>query len=132
MSEYRDTHKTAGAIRAAAFDLCQQLKHTHRHDDAAELHDSIAKALPLNPETPAAVSRAAAELLGALELADKLLGELQVHNLDDADSLNTLALINNAIELAYGGTDFNCTSCNRPEEECSADPCEAVLKERES
>lgn len=130
MTDYRDTHKTAGAIRGAAFDLSQQLKHTHRHDDAAQLHDSIVRALPENPETPAAVSRAAAVLLDALHLADQLLVQLNCHMLNDDEDLSTLAHIHNALELAAEGTAFVCTGCNRPEDECSEDPCKTVQRER--
>lgn len=57
--DFRDTHKTVGAIRGAAFDLCQALLGTPHHDAAAELHDSICRALPGDNDRTAAEVREA-------------------------------------------------------------------------
>ena len=82
----------------------------------------------LLPET--ASSRQPNILLDALILASKLLEQLNCHMLNEDEDLHTLAVIHNAIEAAQGGACFCCTGCNRPEEECSEDPCKTVQKER--
>ena len=64
---WRDTYKTAGDIRSAAFQLSHP-EHARHPVTAAELHDSICRALPSHPETPATVSRSAVDLLAACEL----------------------------------------------------------------
>lgn len=35
-------------------------------------------------------------------------------------------------ELVEDGEEFTCTACGRAEDDCSADPCEAVIEDRES
>lgn len=62
---YRDTFKTVGEIRGAAFDLCQQ--HRTATPLTTELHDSICRAFPSDPDTPVSVPRAASYLLEALK-----------------------------------------------------------------
>lgn len=66
---HRDTFKTSGAIRAAAFHLSQIAKAGGRitHAEMGELHDSLCRALPEPAMTPASVGLNAAEMLSALK-----------------------------------------------------------------
>jgi hypothetical protein len=66
---FRDVYKTVGKIRAAAARLCEALRKDGGvlYDMAAELHDSICRALPADPDTPARTT----------EVADSMLLELQ-------------------------------------------------------
>jgi len=50
--DHKDEFRTAGALRGAAFDLCQGLVGTQHHELAAQVHDSLCMALPLDPDAP--------------------------------------------------------------------------------
>lgn len=96
---YRDTFKTAGAIRAAAF----RVSHPE-HGEAtcpAELHDSLCMALPSHPDTPTSVSRYAALLLAALKDAEAFIAGFEGCEMQDGiDAL--LKQTRTAIALAEG------------------------------
>lgn len=73
---YRDTLKTIGAIRAAAFALaCPEYG---GKADPTELHDSLCKALPGPSDTPVSVSRCALELLDALKGMVAAFGDITI------------------------------------------------------
>jgi hypothetical protein len=96
---YRDTFKTAGEIRAAAF----RVSHPEygKTVDAAELHDSLCMALPSHPDTPASVSRHANTLLHALKVAEAFMAGFEGDETQDGvDAL--LGQTRSAIAQAEG------------------------------
>lgn len=48
-----------------------------------------------------------------------------------APTMREAAILSEAARIFEARGDYRCRACLRPEDDCSADPCEAVIHDRE-
>jgi len=131
--------------RDAAPELLVALKEMRR--EYARLHDFISDMIEGGRLTEAdipddyaaivdqlencATADAGAETAIAKATGTHLESEVQMRDVFGAEGAEIFAAINRYNDLARASEGFKCRSCGREEADCSAEPCAAVIADRE-